>query len=207
MSDRSPPVLSVRAWLLRHVRLGCALGCLLALADLVLVPWVGVPELGALGPLSWRLRILGAALTVAMSVALALVLGTLSVLGLRWRATRVLAISLSSSIATVFVAAHVVGLVVRIMSGSFVTLGGLEFVMGSLSHFADAAFVGYARYTYPLFIAAVGLGVSLAVYLRRPAPGVGSAFRQVLPEGVIVVSLAAAVLFAGVGDSMRGVWR
>lgn len=160
-----------------------------------------------MGPLSWRLRILGAALTVAMSVALALVLAAISALGLRWRFTRVLAVSLSSSIATVFVAAHVVGLVVRLMSGSFVTFGGLEFVWGSLSHFADAAFVGYARYTYPLFIAALGLGVSLALYLRRPAGSGGSALRQVLPEGVIVVSLAAAVLFAGVGDTLRGVWR
>ncbi|MEZ4229350.1 MAG: sulfatase [Polyangiaceae bacterium] len=207
MSDRRPPVLNLRAWLLRHVRLGCALGCLLALADLILVPWLGVPELGGLGPLTWRLRVLGAALTVGLSVALAVVLALVSALGLRWRFTRILAVSFSSAVATVFAAAHVVGLVVRLMSGSFVTLGGLEFVMGSLSHFADAAFVGYSRYTYPLFVAALGLGVSLAVYLRRPSQGAGSALRQVLPEGAIIVSLAAAVLFAGVGDSMRGVWR
>ncbi len=198
----------IRAWLLRHLRLGCVAGLLLAALDLVLMHSVGVAELVGSAPLTAGAKFVAAASTIGLFAALCVALGLVGALGLRRRWSRRLSLTLSSVFATLFVVAHVFGLVVRLMSGSFVTRGGLEFMLGSAPHFLDAALVGYARYTYPLAVLAVGIGVGIALYLRRPTPELpGDVLRHTLPEVVLLASLGPAALFVVAGDHCVGVAR
>lgn len=209
MSDPSHPTsIRVRPWLLRHLRLGCVVGLVLAGLDLVLIHSIGVAELAGAAPLAPGVKLVGVAATVGLFAALSVALGLIGALGLRRRWSRRVALILSSGFATLFVVAHLFGLVVRVMSGSFVTRGGLEFMLGSAPHFLDAALVGYARYTYPLAILALGVGVGIGLYLRRPASHVsGDVLRRALPEVVLLASLGPAALFVAAGDHCVGVAR
>src|SRR5690606_14968427 len=62
VSDPSHPTsIRVRPWLLRHLRLGCVVGLVLAGLDLVLIHSIGVAELAGAAPLAPGVKLVGVA--------------------------------------------------------------------------------------------------------------------------------------------------
>jgi arylsulfatase A-like enzyme len=111
------------------------------------------------------------------------------------RAGRVVAIGFSAFALSALTIVTVSGVVLRAMSGSYLTVAALDFMFGATSHFLHAALGSYSGTAAALFLVLVGLGGGIA-WLLRPA-----ARRPARPSaralGVIAAVLAFVVVVYG----------
>lgn len=149
------------------MRLGILLGLCLGFLDQVMVPLFGSAPIDG-GPTP-RLteRVAGLLLTAAGYGLVLLLSSVVCVAVLRWKPGRWAAVVLTGVLTGALFAAHVLAVVVRFLSGSYVTLGAVEFCLNSWHHFAHAALVGYPGYTASWFGASLLAGVLAGAYMFR----------------------------------------
>ncbi len=154
-------------WCTRSVRLGIVLGLWLGLLDQVIVPLFGsAPVDGGPAPRVVE-RAAGLLLTVAGYGLILLLWSVVSAAALRWKPGRWAAVVVASALTAVVFAAHVIAVIVRFLSGSYVTLGAVEFCLNSWHNFVHAALVGYPGYTASWLAASLLAGVLAGAYLSR----------------------------------------
>ncbi len=144
-------------------------------------------------------RAVAVGLTVAGYALSFLLLGVATSGLLRYRPGRAVATTIGAAGAALVVALHLLGVVVRVLSGSFITVGAVEFCMNSWHHFAHAAFVGYPGFTLTWVGVCVAASLGAARYLHGAAEGApaGSGQARLLfasGGGLgIVIALGAAI--------------
>lgn len=104
---------------------------------------------------------------------------------------------------------HVVGLVVRVLSGAHLSLGAITFCIGSWEHFLHAGVSGYVRFTLPAVVGIAVMGCGLGFMLRRmarlPASNIRGE-RELLVQGAAGLTLLLVAFFAPVSERyLRGV--
>ena len=150
-------------WFRRHIFVAAGLGLGLGSLGQLLV-WLlasGQPD-ATLGQLLAAILYASAGWVV---LGFVLALSTCWMLG---RARHV-ALSVSTVVLGVVCLASAMSSALRIMSGSYLTLGAVQFGIGSLDHFVHAAVEGYAGYFAIIVTVAVAFGVIIAVALRSAA--------------------------------------
>ena len=153
------------AWRAQHLRLGIALGLGLGLVSQVAV--AALAPRTHLRELSLGQRAAGVLFTAAGYALLGLVLGALSAGLLRWSRGRWLGAAVTAAAMTALFACHATGVVVRVLSGSWVTTGAIEFALASPDHFMHAATASYLRYGAALLGACAVFAALVAVALVR----------------------------------------
>ncbi len=183
-------------WLGRHAMLGAAAGLLLGTATQVAITLSASPDLAA----GAGTRVAGVVLTALGYAGLLLCCGALGAPLLRLRWGRSVAVLASTLVATTAFAAHAVSASVRVVAGSHVTVGALDFFLNSTEHLVEALLGGY-RVELAL-VAAIALGGATVVqfFLRRATRGGRvTAVRTAVAGGVgaLAVSSVAALPAAG----------
>ncbi len=182
------------AWCLRAARFGALVGAALAVAGQGLValvdatphelPWLDRTSAVAIEASLVGISALGAA-TVTRRLALA-----------PSRGLRRLAVFLATLMVAPVVAAQVLGFVLRGLCGSPLTMGGVDFFLGSAHHIVRALFERYAAYTGGAMIVALAFIGMLALGLRgaathAPAPRRAELMGLAFVVGAFLVSLVA----------------
>ena len=173
------------AWCLRAARFGALVGAALAVAGQGLVVFVDATP----HELSWLDR--GAAVAIEASLVGVSALGAATVtrrLAMApGRGMRRLAVFLATLMVAPVVAAQVLGFVLRGLCGSPLTMGGVDFFLGSAHHIVRALFERYAAYTGGAMIIALAFIGMLALGLR------GAATHAPAPRRAEIVGLAFVV--------------
>jgi hypothetical protein len=149
---------------------GVAMGGVLAAADQLSLTWIACSA-GPQPAAPTAAERLAAVLVLASGYGLlALVAGVPVALPLRRTASKIMA-SITVAVAlTALAALHLLGLVVRVLSGSFVTVGAVEFALCCREHLWHVVNEGYLGLFLLLLAAAVGLGFVAGLYLLRRMP-------------------------------------
>jgi arylsulfatase A-like enzyme len=170
--------------------LGAALGAALGLLGQAAVMLFGGAPMGGVAP-SFVARLCGVLLTAAGYATILLTASLMTAPTVRWAAGRVLAAAVTTVLVTALVAGHVVGVVVRVLSGSFLTRGALEFFWNGQESAVRALKTTYA--THLVAIVASGLVVACVggAYLFKTLGRGGNAGRAVRQLKVAAVILSA----------------
>ena len=180
------------------------MGFVLATLDQVAVWALGAAEVAALEPITVGQRALAIGLiTLTYSVWVGLC-GLFGCALVRWRRGRQLARLVTTMLLGLALLGHGIGLAVRVLSGSFMTVGGIQFCLGSWRHFVHVVLVGYRGYTVGMAVAVIAASVVLYRWLRPGGP------RRLGASLIAILSLSAAGAAAiGVGgkSTLRGAWR
>lgn len=154
-------------------------------------------------------RALGVGAVVALYAAFSLVLGAATLPLLRRSGDGRLARGVVAAVLIVALTCHMVGVGIRILSGTHFTLPALAYCLSSWQHFVHAGVWGYVHYTLPIFLTCVLFGGLVLWRLRRVARGTGAARgrqREVLGQGVGVLGVAAVAIFAPLSSyTTRGI--
>ncbi len=142
-------------------------------------------------PSLWQ-RLVGVAVTAFAYAFVGFVVGLVTFLWANTRAGRVLGVGLFTSIFTLVFAANVISTVTRILSGTHMTVGAVEFLMSSPQHFIHAAHTEYAwsvRGVVAMIVAfAIATAARTVSTLRAPgAPRLRSMSAVVAVLGVTLV--------------------
>lgn len=180
-TPRVPP--SFARWPTQGLVAGAAVGAAAGLA-LIVVSLSRAPR-----PASLKLVV--AAGTTTASCALALFLLALATLPLlRWRAGRVLAVGVQATVAALFFAVHLTSSVLKALSGSYLTVGALEFFVAGGPHLLGTILVGYARWIALLLVGLLVVAVLVARFALR-------ALRSEAPSSLPRLALLAGFASAG----------
>ncbi len=192
-------------WCTRNVLFGAALGAILAFVGQAAILFFGCAPSGGIAP-GLGARLGSILLTAAGYAAVLLITSVMTAPTMRWAIGRAVSVTLTTLIVMGLVAAHVIGVAVRLVSGSFLTRGALEFFLNG-----QESVVRALRTTYALHVTVVGLiGLTIAAfyatYLFRGLRNEGNAqkaFRHlgiatgfVVLHGVIVLVLPARTAMA-----------
>jgi len=132
------------SWCLRVAAFGAFLGAVVAALGQAAILAAGSPAMAqSLEPSLWH-RLVGVSVTSLAYGAVGLVLGLVSAAWVRHPWGRWLAVAWVTSAFSLLFAANLVSTVVRILSGTHVTLGVLTFLMSSPEHVAQGALGGHA---------------------------------------------------------------
>jgi arylsulfatase A-like enzyme len=182
------------AWCLRAARFGALVGAALAVAGQGLVALVDatpheLPWIDRAAAVVIEASLVGIAALCAATITRRLAMAPS--LGLRR-----LAVLLATLIVAPIVAAQVLGFVLRGLCGSPLTMGGVDFFLGSAQHIARALFERYAAYTGGALVMALAFTGMLALGLRgaatdAPAPRRAEAAGLAFIVGAFLLSLVA----------------
>ena len=155
------------AWCAHSALLGAVVGLGLALLDQILLSWLGGDSV--YGDASPSLPQRAAAVLVVGSGYALIVLATSTVacLGMRRTAGRTIASAFVGVVMAALFAWHVLGLIVRLLSGSFGTVGAVEFVIGCGEHFLHAVSTNCLGGTLALVATTLAVGVATSLHLRK----------------------------------------
>jgi len=192
-------------WCARNVVFGAALGAALGLLGQAAIMFFGCAPSGGIAP-GLGARLGGVFLTAAGYAAVLLVTSVMTAPTMRWAIGRAVSVTLTTLIVTGLVAAHIIGVAVRIVSGAFLTRGALEFFLNGQESMFRAL-----RTTYMVHVVVVGLiGLAIAAlhaaYLfrglgregnvQRAARFLGLATTLVVLHGIVVLVLPARTAMA-----------
>lgn len=157
------------------------------------------------GPRPPALKLLAAATTSAAGAGLCLfVLAALTAPLLRFRPGRVLAVGLQAALAATFFGTHLTSSVLKVLSGSYLSLGAVEFFLAGGPHLLWTIVVGYGRFI-TLLALVIGVVAWLVVrHARRtlaaaqPAPSVArlALFTCLASAGLVPAGLSADLALA-----------
>lgn len=149
-------------WFDRHmlVAAGFALG--IGVVGQLLVLWLARGELDA----TITQRVAAVIYTAACWLTLSMLLALLGCRLLHARGGRIVAIALSSVVLGALAITVTAGVALRIISGSFLTIGAVMFSLNSSDHFLHGFSGGYAGWFGITFATAIALGAGVAVALR-----------------------------------------
>ncbi|MBW2456178.1 MAG: sulfatase-like hydrolase/transferase, partial [Deltaproteobacteria bacterium] len=159
-----PPLLGGSDWCGRHVRVALGLGLGLGLIGQAVVFVLAQGENDA----TLLLRLGALATSTAGWVVLALVLAAAGQPLLRWKAGRIVALATSGLVMCVVALAQVLGIALRVLSGTYLTAGAVAFSLNSTDHFAHAAGGAYLGTALGIVAALVVLGGGIT-WLLYPA--------------------------------------
>ncbi len=180
------------SWCLRVGAFGAFLGAVVGAVGQAAILAAGSPAMAqSLEPSLWH-RLVGVSVTSLAYGAAGLVLGLVSAAWLRHPVGRWLAVGWVTSAFSLLFAANLVSTVVRILSGTHVTLGAVAFIMSSPEHLAHGVLGGHAWSLRGIAATVVLFAVLTAVRTRGllRAPGA---------PRLRVVTLALAVLLVSLG--------
>ena len=143
-------------WEGQHLRLAVGMGLGFGLIGQIAIAWLmpGVMD----SP--WLARLVGVLCSTAIWVALALALALLSGPGLIDNQRGRLASTLSACVLGLLVLLQLTGVVLRVVSGSFLTLGALTFSFGGGEHVLHALVGDYLSWILGAIIVWLGLTVA-----------------------------------------------
>ncbi len=181
------------SWSLRLLSFGAVLGAIVGiggqLAILATSPFLDA----SVEPTLWQ-RLIGASVTSLAYAVMGLVVGLLSAPWMASRPGRVLGISVFTVVFTLLLSASGLSTVLRILSGTHITVGALSFCLSSPDHFVRALVNGHlGSVAGGVFVASLLAGVlALRVLSLMHAPG-APRFQT--------VTVMAAVLLSNLGMS------
>ena len=185
------------AWCLRLSALGVAIGALAGTASQVAVITFADQATGPLSQPNLLQRAIGVCLTALVYGVAGATVGLATSSWLSGKVGRAFAISLSTSVFTVLFGANVFSTIIRILSGTHVTLGAVEFMMSSPDHFVHAAIDGYAWSVRGLVLGVVVFGLGTAACLVRVLRAPGAPRLRSVTAMVSVLLVALLVGSAG----------
>jgi arylsulfatase A-like enzyme len=159
-------------WCARALLTGSALGaCLGVVGALALVATARAP--GSL-PIRFT-QLTGSALFTTAVVGLgALLLGALTFPLLRWRGGRTAAVSLFGAIAGAFALAHLASAALRFLSGAYLSIGAIDFLLAGGSHLVLTMVRGYSLPILALIALSGSVGFVVALRMRSVSSGAPS---------------------------------
>jgi arylsulfatase A-like enzyme len=205
----SPPIDSRQAdddlpgWQAQHLRLGVAMGLGLGVCGQWVIAWL-MP--GAMDS-SWLARAVGIACSTGLWAMVALGLSLVSASRVNGESKMRGPVLLSASVLATLTIVQLTGVVLRVLSGSFLTMGAVMFALGSSEHFLRAATGDYATWFMAAAAVWLGLVVVLARYLARAASR--SARRPAGPISgfaVLLLALLTLVVMRGHSRFLRSVF-
>lgn len=196
-----------RGWHFRLTVLGAGLGLGLGTAGQVAV------ELWARGTLqaSVAQRVVAVAYSTAAWTVLALLIALATSPWRRWAIGRVAAVTVCAGTLTLLALTSLLGLIVRVVSGSFLTVGAVHFALASRQHFARAAVGEYRGWLVLFSVLAVGLSVAFAAWLlparQRRGTWRFAAWRPAAAAAATALILTALFVRRGDLPFTRGMFR
>ncbi len=190
-------------WFRRHMLVGGLLGLGLGGLGHVLVYALAAGELDATPAQCIAATLYTAAAWVVLAFFVALAGSWM----LRHPGGRIAALALSSIVIGLVCLASVGGSALRIVSGSYLTLGALHFTLNAADHFMHAVVSGYAGYFSIMVLTTLVFGAGIARALS-PAARPPAVLRARDSGAVTLLSIAVAALYLGRGDSrfLRGMF-
>ncbi len=191
------------AWEGQHLRLAVGMGLGFGLVGQIAIAWL-MP--GAMDS-PWLARLVGVLCSTAMWAVLALALALLSGPGLIDNQRGRLASTLSACVLGWLVLLQLCGVVLRVVSGSFLTLGALTFSLGSGEHVLHALVGDYLSWILGAIIVWLGLTVAFGRYLSLATSRRSQ--RRAWPVSgflVLILALGALLQFRGHSPFIRSVF-
>ncbi len=152
-------------WCARNLLIGAAVGILMGTAAQVVIPVLGNTPPGTPEPALW-VRAAGVLLTAGCYGAVMLVLSAISGIGLGRPLGRRIAVAASTLLLTGLFAWSVSAVVVRVLAGSHVTIGAVDFFLNSTTHLSSAALDGFSVQLIALGSAVLVVGALIVWSLR-----------------------------------------
>jgi arylsulfatase A-like enzyme len=150
-------------WYRRHMIVGALLGLVLGCAGQLAVQLLAPGEVDASAAQRVASIVYSASAWVVLSFVLALA-GHALLQRARWAS-----LGLSALVLGIVGFISVGGIALRVVSGSFLTLGAVMFSLGSMDHFVKSALVGYTGWSIMLFVVGIGSCAAVAWALRPAA--------------------------------------
>jgi len=146
--------------------LGAALGAALGITAALIHGLLGGDEQAGL---TLRSSQIVGAILVSITISAIGMLATASLTWplTRWRAGRAAAVGVHALLAATFAGCHLTSSVLRALSGSFLTLGAVDFMMAGGSHLVHTIALGYGRWVLLLLVATALIGAAVAVATRK----------------------------------------
>lgn len=191
-------------WCARNVSFGAALGAGVALLGQAIVMLFGGAPISGSRP-SVVARLCGVLLTAAGYSAILLAASAMTAPAVRWAAGRVLSVTVTTLVATALVAQHVIGIVVRLLSGAYVTRGAIEFVWNgqeSLGRALRTTYAGHLAGVVALGLLVAGCGGYFLLRALRREGNPTRAMRQIKAAALILATLGGAFSFLPVRVAM-----
>jgi glucan phosphoethanolaminetransferase (alkaline phosphatase superfamily) len=188
------------SWALRLGSFGAFLGCIIGIAGQIVTISAASPIVDAsLEPTFWQ-RALGVSITSLAYAATGAVVGLLSAPWMRSRLGRALAATTFTVVFTLLVSASVMSTVVRVLSGTHLTMGALSFCVSSSDHFLRSFVDGHAWSLRGAICVVLLVALMLAIRVASLicAPG-APRFRAV----TVMVAVLLSSLGASVGSARR----
>lgn len=148
-------------WFDRHMLVAASFALGIGVIGQVLVLWLARGELDA----TVSQRVAAVIYTAACWLTLSMLLALVGCRLLGARGGRIVAIALSSIVLGALAITVTAGVALRIISGSFLTIGAVMFSLNSSDHFLHGFSGGYAGWFGITFATAIALGVTVAVAL------------------------------------------
>jgi arylsulfatase A-like enzyme len=181
------------SWCLRLTSTAAFLGVLVGIAgQFAIVAFGSQAADSSLEPTIWQ-RVVGVAVTALAYALIGFFVSLISASWLRLPLGRVLGVSLFTGVFTLVFAANVVSTVIRVLSGTHMTVGAVEFLMSSPDHFAHAALDGYAWSVRAAACAVVLFAIATAIRTASTVRAPGA------PRFRAVTALLAVLLLSVVG--------
>lgn len=184
-------------WTASALGAGALLGVLLGLAGAAIHRFLGEATAG--GERLGASQLVGATLLSAAVSALGLLaLASLTWPLLRFRAGRVAALVAHGLLGALFAGAHLSSNVLRAFSGSFLTLGAVDFLTAGGTHLLRTIAIGYGRWVLGLFLIVALIGGAIALWTKRElAPATSRAPSKRRSSQLVRFGVPACVVSAG----------
>lgn len=153
-------------WCTRNVLFGAVLGALLAVIGQAAILFFGCAPSGGIAP-GFGARIGSVLLTAAGYAAVLLVTSVMTAPTMRWALGRAISVTLTTLVVTGLVAAHVVGVAVRIVSGAFLTRGALEFFLNGQESMFRALRTTYVMHVVVVVLIGLAIAALYGTFLLR----------------------------------------
>lgn len=174
-------------WCTSGATLASAVGFVLALIDQAVAPIIDRQRtFSAVAPSWWQQLVA----VVVVASGYALITLAVSLFVLAWRVKRrVVASALVGSVIALLFAFHAIGLTMRALSGSFLTVGTVEFVLASGKQLLVTLFSDFLGTIVGLGLGTVSMGVIASWYLLRRRWHISNASHRlrVLLSAVVIV--------------------
>jgi len=181
-------LLGASGWCGRHLRVALGLGLGLGLVGQAVVFLLAHGEHDATLPL----RLGAVVYSTAGWVVLGLVLAFLGQPLLQWKPGRIVALTLSGAVMCAVALAEVLGVALRVLSGTYLTTGAVAFSLNSSDHFLHAAGGKYSGMAAGIIAALVVLGGGITWLLASAARA--SSRKVPAPKLVALGAVLATVL-------------
>jgi len=182
------------AWCTDSALLGATVGLLLGVTDQILLPLLGGHSVyGDTGP-SLTQRIAAVLVVGSGHGLIVFTVSAVASLTLRRAVGRTIASAVVGVVIAGLFAWHVLGLSVRLLSGSFVTVGAIEFALACEEQLLHALRADYFGATAALFTTTLVVAVGASIHLRKRSQASSRPPRGRRPEYALLA--APALLYA-----------